>query len=923
MRPHAPCVEVSVRLRAAHRRDTANSIFGVNEEDPTGDVGYGVVACRAFTSEHQPKYPFDFDRVFFPASPVLGVFTYSVRHITHEVISGGNGAVFCAGHPCGQPYSALLGSLASPLSGLFPLVAAEFLRHGATGGYDVFLSCFSLHAEVLTDLLAAFETGGRAARAASTPRAPSCTRQLARTELASMDDVMHVVTRLKDPKFAKANHIGITFHLEKSAARRRAAGAARSGAGVSPQFHLVALSPLEGGKQGQAYLALQNVLAGLAQGAPCVPYRESRVTYLLRRSLTPSSPVLFLLHAASTPDDYYATLSMLKYAARLRATAYPLTSGSLQSALTGPRTPRRVPATFAGGALAPRHQDEGFYADLEHDHRERWVQQVAEADQADKKDSPEADPPARSPQRPQEPALPDDAPAPQDHSLHMSEASGASHRPPRGGYTAAPQDASDVLSQRPNDGLAVPAEPLRPGAGTTPHTRSPPRVRDAEHTGSTPVATCVLPPEGARSQRGGSARPCEERQAFLADTPALRSGSQGTWSQSIDRCALGRHHLSLSHASSLPAGRAEGTDGGRGGDAGWDTLYESMQEVRQSLACLTGGVGLGPNIKPYRDASKGVGVGVEAPAEKAPAAKPDVAPPPSSGRPPRAMPDGGAAAVPVPVPAAEGGLVRLGNALSHLTTELLSTFPGPGAEGDRSSASDAGQNAQGFVASVDSELDRRLRAQQYETAELLGAPSRDHSLLTCEGSMLRERRERDVVRALPFEDAPVKDRSRPRDEEANPFHDMLARCKADEAAFLRRELARVQGLLDQQQVAVEPPRAQSASGSPMEQVLTEYKGRPFLPSHQAPPSQPSHGGTPQESQLREAATDVARAASSRAPSSYPSCDVSPRSELAVIEHAAARAAALEKADETAQHIAALTSAHEATTRRIASLEVGR
>eukprot|EP00754_Rhynchopus_humris_P014558 Rhum_TRINITY_DN14393_c9_g1::Rhum_TRINITY_DN14393_c9_g1_i1::g.80397::m.80397 len=130
-----PRVEVSVNVRDATRAGEQCQLFAISER-PDAAVSCGVVASRSFTSAHQPKYTFEFDRVFPPAATAATIYDHSVRHALHAAMRGSGGGGDACVVTCG-PHEPLLTHL-----DLLCSAAREATAHAAAAaaGFSVRLS---------------------------------------------------------------------------------------------------------------------------------------------------------------------------------------------------------------------------------------------------------------------------------------------------------------------------------------------------------------------------------------------------------------------------------------------------------------------------------------------------------------------------------------------------------------------------------------------------------------------------------------------------------------------------------------------------------------------------------------------------------------------------------------------------------------
>lgn len=104
--------------------------------------------------------------------------------------------------------------------------------------------------------------------------------------------------------------------------------------------------------------SLGNVIAGLKRHAPHVPYRDSRLTFLLKDALGPGGAVLMFACVSAEAEDVSETLATLGFAERCRATALGGGGGGSRGAgssgTAGPQPGVGGAAAGATSASAPQ-----------------------------------------------------------------------------------------------------------------------------------------------------------------------------------------------------------------------------------------------------------------------------------------------------------------------------------------------------------------------------------------------------------------------------------------------------------------------------------------------------------------------------------------------------------------------------------------
>ncbi|TSR99388.1 Kinesin-like protein KIF26A [Bagarius yarrelli] len=347
-------VKVMVRICPAKgEQDTSESmsfikVDGLKKqltfcEPPTSAVGQ-----RHFSSSTAPK-TFDFDAVFTQDASQAEVCSGTVAEVIQSVVNGADGCIFCFGHAhLGKTYTMIgadgstqnLGVAPCAISWLFKLI--EERKEKTEARFTVRVSAVEISGrdEVLTDLLAGISTGtlqdhqGAGVYLKEDPISGSQLQN--QTELKAstaeraaffLDSALAARStgRAKSSEEQQCNsHMLFTLHITQYRLEKSAKGGMSGG---RSRLHLLDLGSCEsdvtrtregGGGQCLSLAALGNVILALANGAKHVPYRDSKLTMLLRESLgNINCRTTMIAHISDSPASYTESLSTVQLASRI------------------------------------------------------------------------------------------------------------------------------------------------------------------------------------------------------------------------------------------------------------------------------------------------------------------------------------------------------------------------------------------------------------------------------------------------------------------------------------------------------------------------------------------------------------------------------------------------------------------------------
>uniref|UniRef100_A0A673NB03 Kinesin-like protein KIF26A n=1 Tax=Sinocyclocheilus rhinocerous TaxID=307959 RepID=A0A673NB03_9TELE len=343
-------VKVMVRICPAKgSRDTSESMSFLKVDAHKKQLTFcEPPTCTRSTSATAPKM-FTFDAVFTQDASQAEVCSGTVAEVIQSVVNGADGCIFCFGQAnLGKSYTMIgrdsstqsLGVAPCAISWLFKLI--EERKEKAGTRFSIRVSAVEIcgREEVLQDLLADFSTGtsqDSQGAGISLREDPVCGSQLQnQSELRAysaeraaffLDAALAArSTSRSDCKDEdrRNSHMLFTLHI----AQYRMEKSTKTGmSGSRSRLHLLDLGSCESdlsqtrdGGRGQCLSlgALGNVILALANGAKHVPYRDCKLTMLLRESLgNINCRTTMITHISDSPTNYAESLTTVQLASRI------------------------------------------------------------------------------------------------------------------------------------------------------------------------------------------------------------------------------------------------------------------------------------------------------------------------------------------------------------------------------------------------------------------------------------------------------------------------------------------------------------------------------------------------------------------------------------------------------------------------------
>ncbi|KFW73947.1 Kinesin-like KIF26A, partial [Phalacrocorax carbo] len=292
---------------------------------------------------------FAFDAVFPQDASQAEVCSGTVAEVIQSVVNGADGCIFCFGHvKLGKSFTMIgkdnstqsLGIIPCAISWLFKLINERKEKTGTRFSIRVSAVEISGKDENLKDLLAEVATGSL--QDGQSPGVylredPICGTQLQnQSELRAptaekaaffLDAAIAARSTSKpecEEEDRRNSHMLFTLHIYQYRMEKSGKGGMSGG---RSRLHLIDLGSCEkvlsksrdgGGSLCLSLSALGNVILALINGAKHVPYKDNKLTMLLRESLgNINCRTTMIAHISDSPANYAETLTTIQLASRI------------------------------------------------------------------------------------------------------------------------------------------------------------------------------------------------------------------------------------------------------------------------------------------------------------------------------------------------------------------------------------------------------------------------------------------------------------------------------------------------------------------------------------------------------------------------------------------------------------------------------
>ncbi|XP_072804725.1 kinesin-like protein KIF26B isoform X2 [Vicugna pacos] len=348
-------VKVMLRICSTLARDTSESSSFLKVDPRKKQITlYDPLTCGGLNAFQKrgnqvPPKMFAFDAVFPQDASQAEVCAGTVAEVIQSVVNGADGCVFCFGHAkLGKSYTMIgkddsmqnLGIIPCAISWLFKLINERKEKTGAR--FSVRISAVEVWGkeENLRDLLSEVATGSL--QDGQSPGVYLCEDPICGTQLQNQSE-LRAPTAEKAAFFLDAaiasrrgnqqdcdeddhrnSHMLFTLHIYQYRMEKSGKGGMSGG---RSRLHLIDLGScvkaLSKNREGGSGLclslsALGNVILALVNGSKHIPYKESKLTMLLRESLgNVNCRTTMIAHISAAAGNYAETLSTIQIASRV------------------------------------------------------------------------------------------------------------------------------------------------------------------------------------------------------------------------------------------------------------------------------------------------------------------------------------------------------------------------------------------------------------------------------------------------------------------------------------------------------------------------------------------------------------------------------------------------------------------------------
>ncbi|XP_025782027.1 kinesin-like protein KIF26B [Puma concolor] len=348
-------VKVMLRICSTLARDTSESSSFLKVDPRKKQITlYDPLTCGSQNvfqkrGNQVPPKMFAFDAVFPQDASQAEVCAATVAEVIQSVVNGADGCVFCFGHAkLGKSYTMIgkddsmqnLGIIPCAISWLFKLINERKEKTGAR--FSVRISAVEVWGkeENLKDLLSEVATGSL--QDGQSPGVYLCEDPICGTQLQNQSE-LRAPTAEKAAFFLDAaiasrrgsqqdcdeeghrnSHMLFTLHIYQYRMEKSGKGGMSGG---RSRLHLIDLGScvkaLSKNREGGSGLclslsALGNVILALVNGSKHIPYKESKLTMLLRESLgNVNCRTTMIAHISAAAGNYAETLSTIQIASRV------------------------------------------------------------------------------------------------------------------------------------------------------------------------------------------------------------------------------------------------------------------------------------------------------------------------------------------------------------------------------------------------------------------------------------------------------------------------------------------------------------------------------------------------------------------------------------------------------------------------------
>ncbi|CAG9461187.1 unnamed protein product [Pedinophyceae sp. YPF-701] len=333
-------INVIVRARPMSERETAEEAFPCVEVEGSQTVLLSEFCAEGDVLRKQRVQcrPFSFDAVFGPQSGQLEVYQASCAALVDDVLQGHNACCFCYGATGAGKTHTMLGSEREP--GVMVLALCDLydkLAGPEFSAFQVKLSYLEVYNEAVRDLL----TSSSKPLDVREDQRGVVVAGLTLVEARSAGDVMrmlHVGNRRRTTEATRCNAVSSRSH---AVLQVNVSATDTQGREIAGKLSLIDLAgserhiategrsqrTVEGANINRSLLALSSCISALADGKSHIPYRNSKLTKLLKDSLGGTCKTVMIANVSPSSSSIGETFNTLHWANRAKRITVKLGNG--------------------------------------------------------------------------------------------------------------------------------------------------------------------------------------------------------------------------------------------------------------------------------------------------------------------------------------------------------------------------------------------------------------------------------------------------------------------------------------------------------------------------------------------------------------------------------------------------------------------
>eukprot|EP00164_Ancoracysta_twista_P003184 GFYU01004247.1.p1 GENE.GFYU01004247.1~~GFYU01004247.1.p1 ORF type:complete len:922 (-),score=245.94 GFYU01004247.1:185-2950(-) len=325
--------------RKLSRIATSSSVYSASNTTLTGKQAFNLTyeLPKSVTwTKGESNNTFTVDRVFVPDTTQETVFQEIAEPVVEDVLNGYNGTIFAYGQTgAGKTYTMFGPSQEDGLEGIIPRVGRQIFKAATADSekvqFSISASYIEIYKEEIRDLLS--PEGTEKLRIRECPRRGVIVENMKVENVTTEDDITSLLYIGEKFRVVAATNMNVISSRSHSIFTITIVQKLQDQSTVVSKLNLVDLAGSEktskSGTDGKllseatkinlSLSALGKCIRCLNENKPHIPYRDSKLTWLLRDSLGGNTKTTLL--AACSPHPYNAeeTLSTLRFAQRAKS----------------------------------------------------------------------------------------------------------------------------------------------------------------------------------------------------------------------------------------------------------------------------------------------------------------------------------------------------------------------------------------------------------------------------------------------------------------------------------------------------------------------------------------------------------------------------------------------------------------------------